>query len=172
VKPIALAITMALVACNTPDEPTVPRAASKLAYDAPAEWMSTEARTRESITTVWTPKTNERKESITVIRAKAHLRAADQNTAFLGRLLVEAQRAIPHHSITSPSSTVRLGTIDGVMLEIDFTPRGLAQRYHRIHAVALEGDELVHVFYTSLASVVASRESFDLVVRSLHREEV
>ncbi|MCX5741748.1 MAG: hypothetical protein NT062_04515 [Proteobacteria bacterium] len=159
---LLVALLVDVSACNAAEDgPTAPGKPGKLVYDTPDEWTSHETTTRESVTTVWTPPTkNDAKESITVVRARAHLRPTDFNEAFVAQLLVDAQQALPGATLTTRASKITTPDgLEGAQLEVDFTPRDQPKRYHRIHAVLLDGEDLVHVLYTS-ATASSSREAF------------
>lgn len=174
----ALACLAVLAACSTdaptPSSPSSPSSSTskgKLAYDAPEEWVSKESRTRESTVTVWTPKDNGAKESITVIRSVAHLRTPDTDASFLEKALIDAQQTLVDPRVSSVHEVKTSDGLVGVQLDVDFAPPTTKRTYHRFHAVFLDRDELVHVLYTS-PNASASRASFNLVLNSLHHEEV
>ena len=58
----------------------------------------------------------------------------------------------------------------GFEIETDYHPFDDKREYHRVHAVLVDGDALVHVFYVAGTPDAAST-TFQLVLNSLRNEE-
>ena len=60
--------------------------------------------------------------------------------------------------------------LHGARIEVDFVPPGTRRVYHRVHAVIVAGDSLVHVMYTA-GDPDLSFEALNLVLGSLRHKE-
>ncbi|MBA3540368.1 MAG: hypothetical protein H0T79_12200 [Deltaproteobacteria bacterium] len=120
-----------------------------LGYDVPAAWQHKDSNDRTSSTSVWTPTNNPAKESISVIRTEVHL-APSAGPAEIQQLLIQAQNGLRNAKVSSPSQIVSDAGLRGAQVSVDYLPPNMTQRYHRVHAVLLDGDSLVHIFYTAV----------------------
>jgi hypothetical protein len=134
----------ALAACSSSgdaDEPTV--TVGDVALAPPSGWQVKElgANTR-----VWTPATNPRKESITVIVGPSLIgnpsRALAATRTALGRL--HDARVAAESAVTTTSG------LTGERFDLTFRPdAAIDHRYGRSHVVLIVGDHPVHVIYTA-----------------------
>ena len=163
-------LLLGLLASCASTEPMPSRAErlGPLAFDVPLEWTRADFTDRGTRTSVWTPPSNERKESIAVIRVE---RAAMKvKGASLVSLVEAAQGSLAGARIVKlePLSTGR--GLTGAQASLSFVPRGKTTAYHRVQATLVDGDALIHVFYTAV-DPDDTIEPFRLVVESLRREE-
>ena len=84
-------------------------------------------------------------------------------------LLVQAEHGLNEVSSTNAVPIKSVGGFSGFQIESDFTAAN-RERYHRVHAVLLDGDALVHVFYVA-AHPDENRESYRLVLNSITNEK-
>jgi hypothetical protein len=73
--------------------------------------------------------------------------AAGQST--LESMLARAN-ALPDAHVTRLAPITTQQGLVGARIELDYAPPGTRLRYHRVHAVLVDGDALVHVLYTAL----------------------
>jgi hypothetical protein len=137
-----------------------------LTYDVPANWSSRDFSARDRAMLEWTPRENERKESVTVIRAERAALAKSGGTRRVERLLQEAQAKLPSGKFSAPVRFATRHGFEGVRIEGAFTPPNQTQPYQRLHAILIDGTSLLHVIYTARE---ADREAFETVVESFQQ---
>jgi hypothetical protein len=169
-KALALALLVAGCAGNlAPTADSQPGHLDRLVYEAPVDWSATDGQTLRGPSSTWLPADNARKESLIVSRVQVQPGRPAYTVEALQGLLAAAQQELPHARLSDARSFVTPTGLRGASIEADFTPRGSTSRYHRVHAVVLDGDHLVHVLYTAQQPDFSHR-AFDLIVNSLHEE--
>ncbi len=141
-----------------------------LEFEIPASWQRTDTHVGTTATAVFEPEgPNPAKQSITVIRAELGPIATKYSTQQLAGLLEAAQTTLPQGrtSRLAPLATER--GLSGLRIEVDYVPAGLGRRYHRIHALLMDGTALVHVLFTAVEPA-ADQAVFQRVVDTLHEE--
>lgn len=165
-----LVLSVAACAGNDPAAtPSQPGHLAKLAYDAPLEWSQATAQTPRGESATWMPVENVRKESLIVRRIALQPNRPPPTVESVRELVTAAQRQLPHAEISGAEAFVTPAGLRGVRVETDFRPAGSPVKYHRVHAVLLDGDHYVHVLYTAQQPDWSHR-MFDLIVNSLHEE--
>jgi len=143
------------------------------AFDVPADWHRSDAKAARATTATWTPDVegNDAKESLVVIRTQLTPALETAGMPYLEHLLADAQHELPQfqptHAVTTFSTTRNLS---GARVEVDFVPAGKKRTYHRVHALLLDGNSLIHVLYTA-ARPDYRQDAFNAVVNSVHRGE-
>jgi hypothetical protein len=165
-RTLTFALLAAATACARDIHRIAPVHVSGLGFDMPGDWNEHLMTQQGVVTATWSPDDNDRKESMTVIRTKrSPLVAADGGDA-LAKLLARAE-----HTDSSKVSAVATPTgFKGVRVDVDFNPPGNLSSYHRVHAVLLDGTDLVHVLYTAQRPDRAL-SVFNGVLSSIHHEE-
>jgi hypothetical protein len=163
-------LLIGLVAACASTEPMASRAEhlGPLQFDVPSDWTRTDYVNGGTSTSVWTPATNDRKESIAVIRVERG--AMKIKGATLESLVESAHASLANARV---ERTERISTNHGLIgakTSLSFTPRGTTIAYHRTQATLVDGDALVHLFYTALEPD-DSVEPFRLVLDSLRHGE-
>ena len=122
-----------------------------LSFEAPRTWQRTDTHGSGSVTAVFAPGDNARKETVTVIRTELGPIAAQYSTATLTQLLTGTQTGLRNARTQAITRVATDSGLHGLQVVVDYVPTGLARPYHRVHAVLLDGTALVHVLYTALA---------------------
>jgi len=121
-----------------------------LRYAAPADsWTHTDAREIGRSIARWVPKDNTNKESISIIRTQRRPALKDESLEQLRVELEQAQTSLPAPAIKTAKIATTKQHLQAVEVVADFVPAGLTQSYHRVHAMIIDGDLLVHVLYTA-----------------------
>ena len=141
-----------------------------LAFGAPSGWEKRDVSNKQRAMLEWVPSAddNDRKESITVIRADRPA-TAKATPAQLQHMLVEAQRGMTNATFAAPVSFTTRHGFRGVRVEGEFAPPGQSVRYRRIHAAFVDGTTVVNVLYTARDPDL---ENFESVLDSFFREGV
>jgi hypothetical protein len=141
-----------------------------LVFDVPGDWSHYETDQRGVSTEVWSPAGNAEKESLTIIRTELAAVTAQADASTLSTLLVQAQAGLPesHAAASSPVTTKR--GYSGSRVDVDYVPKGLKDRYHRVHVVLVDGKSLIHVLYTA-RTPDSSLTAFDLAMATLRAGE-
>ena len=139
-----------------------------VSFEIPEPWRRSDTSRPGSMTSVWTPPSNARKESVSVIRSErsqASLRQIEQQ-------LVGAQQSLRGGRISTVTPVTTEQGLRGSRIEVRFRPDlpGTNERmYRRIHVVLVEEDALIHVLYTS-AMVDGDLAALDLVLATIRQE--
>lgn len=167
---VAILITT-MIGCSS-SGPSLERGSiGSLVFGTPSGWAKRDLSNRQRAMFEWAPTAddNDRKESLTIVRADRPA-TAKSTTEQLQRFLSNAQRGMPSASFSAPQSFTTRHGFRGVRIEGDFVaPQVAGVRYRRMHAVIVDGTSLVNVLYTARE---ADRENFDAVVDSFFREGV
>lgn len=164
----ALVIALALLGASCSSSRTIDFATlGNLSYAVPTGWSSQPIADQRITMVQWTPDDNDAKESMMIMRTSPRAALAKAGPPYLVRLLAEAQTGLAKGSFSKPSSVRTQHGFVGARLEGTFVPTGQSQPYHRIHAVVVDGDSLVHVMYTAK---VPDPEAFEIVLDSLTRK--
>ena len=159
-RPAILLLAVALVACNAGiDDGGEPVQLGTVELVPPTGW---DAKDLGATTRIWTPPSNKRRESITVIVAPKPL--GTPTHAF--DLARTAQATLRDARITATTSISTNAGRSGQRLEVSFRPDGARRLYHRSHVTLVEGDQLIHVLYTA-ADPDPGRTALQAVVASI-----
>ena len=139
-----------------------------LGYDAPIGWTATKTQTHTSQTATWTPADNAAKESVSVVWTA--VLPLPTNPEQISELLVQSEPGLHDAKVSKPVAITSGRGLSGFQIESDFTAGGIAHRYHRVHAVLLDGNALVHVFYVA-GDPDEKLESYRLVLNSVTNVE-
>lgn len=162
-------VLCALLAAGCRDSPNVEHATlDGLEYAVPAGWQMKDVSERYSKIVVWSPRDNDGKQSVTLVRTEALPAVTEAGVTHLERVLDEAQRGLPRGRFGRPIQFRTDQGFAGVRIDGEFVPTGTSLAYRRVHAVVIDGTSLVHVIYTASR---ANRASFDLVLASLSRKD-
>jgi hypothetical protein len=168
------AIVLALVAagCSTSSPPstTSTERLADLRYVAATGWTHHDAREADRMVSRWTPTENPNKESISIIRTPIRAAVKGADPAKLEALLAQAQTSLPSPAVRAPTAGRTKRDLLDVEIAADFVPRGLTESYHRVHAMIVDGDVLIHVLYTA-RTPDPDLTVFRQVVDSIHRGE-
>lgn len=151
----AIAVVVALAAagpgCQDTPIPSQHVELGRLSFEVPADWRRHDGWRDGALTASWTPPTNERKESVTVIRAShPDRRPAASILATIQQQLVSAQASLRGARIGRVQPLTTDKGLAGARLDVGFQPNGIEQRYRRVHVVLIEdAATLVHVLYTA-----------------------
>ncbi len=140
----------ALACCDSGDG--IARARVKhasLEFDVPADWQRTDQNQRGVATAEWQPDDNDRKESITVIRTELSPAVAKAGAAGIEPYLAAAQRSLPDARVSKTKRITTAKGLQGVRVDLEFTPQGQSDPYHRALVVLVDGGSLIHVLYTA-----------------------
>ena len=140
-----------------------------IAFEVPPTWHRTDTHGRTTASAVFAPAMNGRKESIAVIRTELGPIAEKYTPSMLSNLLLQTQSSFPRANVAPVARVSTAGGYTGARVEVDYVPPGRTDRYHRVHAVLLDGTALIHVMYTA-ASPDAEIAVFQRVIDSLHEE--
>ncbi len=135
-------------------------------YGIPEHWQSIDQSEHQTKIIVWRPTDNPNKESIALMRTRA-MPALVNSEKHLLKFLADAQTRLPQGHFASVANLETKRGLMGMRIEGDFVPDGVAASYHRMHAVVVDGNSLVHVVYTAREP---NREVFNLVLDSLIRK--
>jgi len=141
-----------------------------LAYEVPAGWQSQDLSDRRARVVVWSPASNPRKESVTVIRTKPLPALAKAGDPRISQLLEQAQRGLPRAQFGMPIRFTTKHGFVGVRVHGELVPALAGEHpYRRIHAVLVDAatSSLVHVLYTG---IIADDAAFETVIDHLRRE--
>lgn len=171
--PIITAI--ALVAGCSSSPATQAARLDKVAFDVPVEWKRTDTTVEKLRAVVWTPETNARKESVTVIRTERTDPSRFDERTSLRRLLVSAHAGTGTLRASPVTDVVTEQGLTGSRIEADILAGPQNQRYRRVHVVLVDGagpsPALIHVIYTA-ANPDRDLTELNLVLRTVRREEV
>jgi hypothetical protein len=155
-----LVCLLLLGACADRDRDVTSAKLGNVEYAVPEGWAMRDVSQNASTILVWTPATNPRKQSVTIIRTQPMPAMARADESRLVATLGETLR--------QPAKVFRTKQgIAGVRVDGRFAPPGSRATYARSHMVFADGDSLVHVIYTAADP---DREVFDLVVDHLARK--
>ena len=162
----AIVLALVLGACRrNSDEISVGSAR----FELDAAWQRTDTQSRGSVTAVFTPSRNLRKESIAVIRTEVGSVATIYTPEVLTQLLAGAQRSLPDGHPGLMKAVASSEGLQGVQIEVDFRPPGTNQRYRRVHAVFADGTALIHIVYTA-ATPEPGLPTYLRVLDTIHEE--
>jgi hypothetical protein len=163
-----LVLLLTVAACSGADQAPDGQHARTggVGYEAPLGWKQDNTQTHTSVTSTWTPENNSAKESVSVVWAAVVPVPTDPDQ--LGQLLVRAEQGLLEATVSKPVAITSARGLKGFQIESEFTAS--SQRYHRVHAVLLDGTALVHVFYVAVESD-DKLESYRLVLHSVTNEE-
>jgi hypothetical protein len=163
-------VGIASAACSSSGPALDKASIESLGFGTPSGWARRDVSNAQRAMFEWTPSAddNDRKESLTIVRTDRPA-TAKSTPAQLQRMLGDAQRKSPRSSFSTPTHFITRHGFQGVRIEGEFLPPGRNARYHRIHAVLVDGTKLVNVIYTAKDP---DRESFDAVLDSFFREGV
>jgi hypothetical protein len=140
-----------------------------LHYNAPRDWNHTDSNARSQPTSLWVPEENPHKESVEVIHTHLGPGLDGNNLTALENALEHAQIALPKAHVGSPTMFVTARGRTAIVVSADFVPAGANQPYHRVHAMIVDGKDVVHVLYTA-AVADESESAFETVLQSIHSE--
>lgn len=165
----AMLVFLLASACGANEAPKTQTATlGDLAYEIPAGWKHFDTKTPRAASSEWTPASNERRESVDVIRTEVSPKMRHASREEVEEVLTRAARGLENAKVTSISQLTSPYGFVGARVELDYTPHGLGRTYHRVHAVLLDGGKLIHILYT------AQNPDFDavsIVINSIHHEE-
>lgn len=166
------ATALLLAGCSSGPAPLVTQSAhlGDLGFEAPDEWLHSEAREGSRDVARWMPKDNPDKVVISVFRTELRADHSQASAHQIEHMLVEAQRALPHADTSASGEYHTARGLAGFQIESDFVPDGLHVTYHRVHTVLVDGPALIHVLYTA-RSRDAEQPAYRLVLDSIHRQE-
>ena len=159
---------LALIACNFGSKPVEVHELGEFEYEMPSDWKA-DARNEAGRQVVeWTPKQNDRKESITLIQSEPLPAMANAGSDIVLGHLFEAQRGLGG-AFDSPTLTTSKHGFKVARIEGSFTPRDRTQPFRRMHAVVIVDDRLVHIFYTA-ERATPKRDALSAVINSFNRK--
>lgn len=165
----ATAVTLSLAFGCASSSPSLEKASiGSLSFGTPSGWTSRDVSSPQRKMFEWSPIDNERKESLTIIRSDRPA-MAKATSVQLQRLIRDAQSAMPGATFSAPISFTTRHGFRGARIEGSFTPPASRVRYHRIHAMFVDGTAVINVLYTSRE---LDRESFEAVLDSFFQEGV
>lgn len=123
----------------------------QVTVEVPNGWVRSDQSRDGLVTAIYAPeaKDNERKESITVMRTERVPAVAHDGLDTIRRLLTDAEAGLRDAKASSAIPTKTTSGLSGVSISVDFVQPELRRRYHREHAVFVDGSSLVHVIYTA-----------------------
>jgi len=159
----SLFVVLTVIACGSREPARESIQLASLRFDMPSDWKradmnvvpvlakNTPPALRGIATAQWTPEDNNRRESITVTRSERSPAVARAGVSTLEQLLAHAQRSLRAVRASKPTALKTARGLVGVRIEVDFTPPGTSERYHRVHVVLADDKNgaLIHVFYTA-----------------------
>jgi len=164
-----LTLVALIAACSSSEPPREHVQLGPLTFDVPADWSRVEANRRGVSTAIWSPPENVRKETLTVTRS-----LLVPVTAQAGPLVLQEQLArantLPGAKRSGVEFFVSQQGLNGARVELDYVPPNSSERYHRIHAVLVDGDALVHVLYTA-RDPDTELAALQLVLATIRHEE-
>jgi hypothetical protein len=164
-------LLLAVVACSTP-KATEPDHVHVVGVGFQATlggWGHKDATEIGRVVSRWTPDANSNKESISIIRTALPPRLHGATVDQLTELLQSAQGVLSEPSMHAPTAVHTKMNLQEVEIISDFVPAGLKSSYHRVHAVLIDGDALIHVLYTA-RSPDPNLTVFHQIVDSIHQE--
>ncbi len=163
-------VLVALVVACASTEPMPSRTdhLGPLTFDVPADWTRVDSVNGGMRTSVWTPSSNERKESISVVRIERAALKVKGTT--LEALVESAQGSLQGARIAKIAKVTSSRGLTGVRASVSFTPRLQTTTYHRTQATLIDGDALIHIFYTAV-DPDDTVEPFTMVLDSIRHEE-
>lgn len=163
-----LTLLIALAACNDSSSPTEVHELGTLEYELPTGWQAKEQVAHGRRIVVWSPTTNPRKETITLVRSEPLPALAKAGAGAVSQHLASAQLALDGRFAVPTTFTSTHG-LAGARIAGSFTPPGQAGVYARVHVVVVDGDSLVHVLYTA-QNADAGHRTLATVLDSLKRK--
>ena len=160
----------AVCACGGSGPRTQPASLEDLAFETPAAWKHTDVIESSRHVSRWMPSENTAKESISVIRTALRGTVSHPDNKTLTAMLADAQRSLPQGHFPPPVTMQTRTGLTAIVVDGSFTPPGQHERYRRVHALVVDGTEVVHVLYTA-RSAEPDLASFHLVLDTLHREQ-
>lgn len=165
-KRVALA-ALAAASCSVGSKQHVTFA--HLSFDVPGGWEHKDQSFKGVATTIWTPDSNDDRESLTIVRSEIASATTHANEAQLGDLLRRAE-GFSDAQVTAAKATTAASGLAGARVELDYVPPGQHERYHRVHVVLVDGSSLVHVIYTA-KQADPRLSALDLVLGSIREGE-
>ncbi|MEP6862023.1 MAG: hypothetical protein ABJE66_15470 [Deltaproteobacteria bacterium] len=159
-----------MVGCSTSTQDPVESLGDVNYTPPPSTWSHHDTKEIGRLVSRWRPDENPNKESISIIRATVQGRSRGASPDQLEAMLVQAQHALPSPSVQSPTVGKTKRSLPEVEIASDFVPVGLKDSYHRVHAMILDGEVVVHVLYTA-RTPDPSLAMFRQVVDSIRRGE-
>ncbi len=145
-----------------------------LEFEVPVEWQRANSEPSGTASATWAPvaSSNERKESITVIRSPMHRTREQLMHGELSKLLAGAQGSLPGARVSAVASITTRRQLSGAQINVTFQVGDGGKRYRRVHAVLVDAETsgLVHVLYTA-ASPDPDLRAFYTVLETLQSEE-
>lgn len=148
--------------------PSRPERVGAWSLVVPSDWTRVDFDNGDVHQSQWTPPTNTQKESISVIRIDRG--AARIKGTTLEQLVESSQGALKDARIARIEKLTTSHGLAGVHAQLSFTPRLKSTPYQRVQATLVDGDALIHVFYTA-ADPDDTLEPFTMVLDSLRRGE-
>lgn len=139
-------------------------------FEVPDGWKHEETRDASRVVSMWTPETNDAKESISVIRTSLRGDLKHPDAKALITALETAQRSLPAAEFQAAMPLRTPKGLQAFVMNGSFVPAGQSQRYQRVHALVFDGKGVIHVLYTARAAD-PSLQTFHLVLDTLRREE-
>lgn len=170
--PSRIALALVLASCGG-SSGTQHVAFAKLVFDMPSDWSSHDSIWRGTSTAVWTPDENaDAKESVTVIRSEKAAPVAQAGSPTLDSLVASADAGLPGAKTSSVIPILTQSGLAGVRVEVEFTPPGMRERYHRVHIVLVDHAHvsLIHVMYTA-RNPDEKRSALNLVLSTIRESE-
>jgi hypothetical protein len=146
-KRLAWLCLVAACSSSSSDE-KAPDKLADLQYAGPTGWSHKDTKEISRSIARWIPGDNSRKESISIIRTSAR---GVKGAALpqLESMLSRAQSTLPTPALSQPRPNQTKQNLQEVEITADFVPAGMSVSYHRVHAMIVDGDALIHVLYTA-----------------------
>lgn len=144
----------------------------RVSFEIPEPWRRSDTSRLGSMTSVWTPPSNSRKESVSVIRSERSQASRASSLPQIEQQLVSAQQSLRGGRISTVTPVTTEQGLRGSRIEVRFkpdVPGTNEQVYRRIHVVLVEEDALIHVLYTS-AMADGDLAALDLVLATIRQE--
>jgi hypothetical protein len=143
-------LLLAFIGCSSSSSSDASQTLGDLQYaPPPSSWSHRDTKEISRLVSRWTPEENVNKESISIIRTTALPNVKGAAPAQLEAMLMEAQRSLPAPSLLRPTMGKTKQGLQEIEVVADFVPSGLKDSYHRVHAMIVDGDVLIHVLYTA-----------------------
>jgi hypothetical protein len=163
IRRASLVVALFVSACGSREPAREHTQLASLRFDVPAHWKRAEPSpsrllANQAKSTVrglemaqWAPADNDRLESITIIRSERSPAVAKAGVSTLEQLLAHSQRSLRDVRASKATWLKTARGLAGARIDVDFTPPGTTDRYHRVHVVLADDTHgaLVHVFYTA-----------------------
>ncbi len=143
---------------------------ASVGYDIPEDWERVESTMRGVETSIWTPKENSERMSVTVIRSELSPTIAAADAATINQLLIQAQGGLRNAKLSPVAEISTAQGLKGARIELEYLPPEVKARYHRSHVVLVDGTALVHVLFTAQSPNTFA--AFETVLSSIRHEEV